>query len=62
MDHLLHDGRGVGGAEGAESDDLHVACLMGLLSFFASIPEVQRIGPLNVPQLSNAVAGAIVQR
>lgn len=61
MEHLLYGGRGAGGKEGEEADELQMACFMGLLSFFAATPEVQRIAPLHVPQLLNAVAGAIVQ-
>lgn len=61
MDHLLHLGRGAGGTRGEESDELHMACFMGLVSFFAIMPEVQRISPLHTSELKNAVAGAIVQ-
>lgn len=61
MDHLLHLGRGAGGKRGTESDELQMACLMGLVSFLAAAPEVQRISPLHASELKNAVAGAIVQ-
>lgn len=61
MDHLLHLGRGAGGTRGAESDELQMACLMGLVSYLATVPEVQRISPLHASELKNAVAGAIVQ-
>ena len=61
MDHLLHLGRGAGGTRGAESDELQVACLMGLVSFLAAVPEVQRVSPFHASELKNAVAGAIVQ-
>ena len=61
MDHLLHLGRGAGGNSGGESDELQVACLMGLVSYLAGIPEVQRVSPFHQARLLNAVAGAIVQ-
>lgn len=61
MDHLLHLGRGAGGKRGAESDELQMACLMGLVSFLASVPEVQRVSPFHASELKNAVAGAIIQ-
>lgn len=61
MDNLLHLGRGAGGTRGEESDELQVACLMGLVSFLAVVPEVQRISPLHASELKNAVAGAIIQ-
>eukprot|EP00903_Cladosiphon_okamuranus_P018381 g16907.t1 len=61
MDHLLHLGRGAGGKRGAESDELQMACLMGLVSLLAAVPEVQRISPLHASELKNAVAGAIIQ-
>lgn len=43
LDHLLHDGRGVGGASSEESAELHMACFMGLVSFLASTNEVLRV-------------------
>lgn len=61
VDHLLHLGRGAGGKRGAESDELQMACLMGLVSFLAMVPEVQRVSPFHASELKNAVAGAIVQ-
>lgn len=61
MDHLLHQGRGAGGNSGAESDELQMACLMGLVSYLAGLPEVQRISPFHESRLLNAVAGAIAQ-
>ena len=61
MDHLLHLGRGAGGSTGAESDELQMACLMGLVSYLAGLPEVQRVSPFHESRLMNAVAGAIVQ-
>lgn len=59
IDHLLAPGRGVGGSEGAESDELRVACFMGLVSFLASRPEVLRVAPLHRSKILNAVAKAI---
>lgn len=61
MDHLLHQGRGAGGSTGAESDELQMACFMGLVSYLAGLPEVQRVSPFHESRLLNAVAGAIVQ-
>lgn len=61
MDHRLHLGRRAGGKRGAESNELQVACLMGLVSFLAAVPEVQRISPLHALELKDAMAGAIVQ-
>ena len=61
MDHLLHQGRGAGGSTGAESDELQMACLMGLVSYLAGLPEVQRVSPFHEARIMNAVAGAIVQ-
>lgn len=61
MDHLLPLGRGAGGKNGPESDELQMACLMGLMSGLAAAPEVQRISPFHVAELKNAVAGAVVQ-
>lgn len=61
MEHLLYLGRGAGGIRGAESDELQMACLMGLVSHLAAVPEVQRISPLHASELKNAVAGSIVQ-
>lgn len=61
MNHILYLRRGAGGGGSAEFDELQVACLTELISFLASILEVQRIAPLHALQLSNAVAGAIVQ-
>lgn len=61
MDHLLPLGQGAGGKSGEESDELKMACLMGLVSVLAAVPEVQRISPLHASELKNAVAGAIVQ-
>lgn len=73
--HLL-PGRGPGGGGGAGggagqtmrgSDDdgngetEKTACLMGLVSFLASRPEVARVSALPRAELANAVAGAIVQ-
>ena len=61
MDHLLHLGKGAGGSTDAESDELQMAFLMGLLSYLAGLPEVQRISPFHESHILNAVAGAIVQ-
>ena len=61
MDHLLYRGKGAGGSTGAESDELQMACLMGLVSFLSGLPEVQRVSPFHETRIMNAVAGAIVQ-
>ena len=61
MDHLLHLGRGSGGSTGAESEELQMACLMGLVSYLSGLPEVQRVSPFHESRILNAVAGAIVQ-
>ena len=61
MDHLLYRGKGAGGSTGAESDELQMACFMGLVSFLSGLPEVQRVSPFHETRIMNAVAGAIVQ-
>lgn len=61
MDHLLPEGRGAGGNEGAEADELQVACFMALLSFLASRPEVLRVSPARAMKLLNAAAYHNVQ-
>lgn len=60
-------GRGAGGASGdgrttgIDGEREKTACLMGLVSFLASRPEVARVSALPRAELSNAVAGRIVQ-
>lgn len=61
LDHLLPNGRGAGGQDKDETDELQMACFMGLVSSFASTPEVLRVSPLHVPALHNAVAASIIQ-
>ncbi|CAM9659673.1 unnamed protein product, partial [Hapterophycus canaliculatus] len=56
INHLLPGGRGAGGNEGEEADELQVACFMGLLSFLASRPEVVRISAAREAKLLNAAA------
>lgn len=60
MDHLLYDGRGVGG-QGEEATELHMACFMGLVSFLAGRTEVLRIAPWHTKVLLNAAARANIQ-
>lgn len=38
-----------------------MACFMGLISFFASLPEVLRVAPMHKPRILNEVARAISQ-
>ena len=38
-----------------------MARLMGLVSYLAGLPEVQRVSPFHEARILNAVAGAIVQ-
>lgn len=61
IDHLLPNGRGAGGSRGEESDELHVACFMGLLSFLASQPEVMRVSAARKVRLLNAAAFPNIQ-
>ncbi|CAM9691381.1 unnamed protein product [Scytosiphon promiscuus] len=62
LDHLLYSGRGAGGSsEGGEAAELHVACFMGLVSFFAGRPEVLRIAARYRQGLLNASARANIQ-
>ncbi|CAM9519204.1 unnamed protein product, partial [Scytosiphon promiscuus] len=56
IDHLLPGGRGAGGNEGEEADELQVACFMGLLSFLAARPEVVRISAARQAKMLNAAA------
>ena len=60
LDHLLHNGRGVGGHDD-EAAELHVACFMGLVSFLASRQEVLRIDPKHPIHLLDAAVRAIIQ-
>lgn len=60
LDHLLYDGRGVGGQR-EEAEELHVACFMGLVSFLAGRLEVLRIAPWHTKVLQNAAARANIQ-
>lgn len=61
LDHLLPDGRGAGGREGEESEELKTACFMSLVSYLASMPEVLRVSPLHQSKILNAVASSVVQ-
>lgn len=61
LDHLLVGGRGAGGSAGAESEELHVACFMGLVSYLASRPQTLRVAPYYRTKLLNAVARSISQ-
>lgn len=61
LDHLLPNGRGAGGREGEEAEELKIACFMGLLSYLASVPEVLRISTFHTSKILNAVAKAISQ-
>lgn len=57
-------GAGAAGADATSEVDGErekTACLMGLISFLASRPEVARVSALPRAELSNAVAGRIVQ-
>lgn len=61
IDHLLPGGRGAGGSEGEEADELRVACFMGLLSYLASRPEVLRVSAAQKMKLLNAAAFPNIQ-
>lgn len=61
LDHLLPNGRGAGGREGEEAEELKATCFMGLLSYLASTPEVLRISSLHKSKFLNAIAKAISQ-
>lgn len=58
---MLPDGRGAGGREGEESEELRAACYMGLLSYLTFTPEVLRVSPLYQFKILNAVASSITQ-
>lgn len=60
LDHLLYNGRGVGG-QPEEAVELHVACFMGLVSFLAGRLEVLRVMPWHAQDLLNAAARANIQ-
>ncbi|CAN0460486.1 unnamed protein product, partial [Laminaria digitata] len=60
LDHLLHNGRGVGGQQ-EEGEELHVACFMGLVSFLAGRLQVLRVAPWKTTNLLNAAARANIQ-
>lgn len=60
VDHLLYNGRGVGGQR-EEAVELHVACFMGLISFLAGRLEVVRVAPWHTKALLNAAARANIQ-
>lgn len=49
------------GGHGEEATELHVACFMGLVSFFASRAEVLNVGARVQQRLLNAAARAIIQ-
>lgn len=57
----MPNGEWVGGTEGEESEELKIACFMGLISYLASTPEVLRVSPLHEPKIHNAVAASIIQ-
>ena len=66
VDHLLYSGRGAGGTrKGGEAAELHVACYMGLVSFFAGRLDVLRVaskhayGPLNAEARANVQSATI---
>ncbi|CAB1107200.1 unnamed protein product [Ectocarpus sp. CCAP 1310/34] len=61
LDHLLFSGRGAGGSHEEESTELHVACFMGLVSFFAGRPEVLRVSPRHTKRVLNEAARGIIQ-
>ncbi|CAN0390119.1 unnamed protein product, partial [Pylaiella littoralis] len=62
LDHLLYTGMGAGGkGHDGEAAELHVACFMGLVSFFASRVEVMRVAPRHKVGLTNAAARANIQ-
>ncbi|CBN77322.1 peptidase S8 and S53 [Ectocarpus siliculosus] len=61
LDHLLFSGRGAGGSDEEESTELHVACFMGLVSFFAGRPEVLRVSPRHTKRVLNGAARGIIQ-
>lgn len=61
LDHLLPDGRGAGGRNGAESEELKAACFMGIVSLLASTPQVLRVSPLHRSKIHNAVAASVIQ-
>lgn len=61
LDHLLFSGRGAGGSDEEESTELHVACFMGLVSFFAGRPEVLRLSPRHTKRVLNEAARGIIQ-
>lgn len=54
-------GRGVGGTEGEEADELQMACFMALLSYLAARPEVLHVAPERKFKTHNAAAIANVQ-
>ena len=60
LDHLLYGGRGAGGQR-EESDELHVACFMGLVSFLAGRNEVLRVSPWEKKFPLNSSARANIQ-
>lgn len=61
IDHLLFGGKGAGGQEGEESDELRIACLMSILSFLADRPEVLHVSPVYRMEMLNAAAFPNVQ-
>lgn len=68
LGHLLPRGHQQKPSDGTESsgedaltDGERTACLMGLVSFLASRPEVARVSALPRAQLHNAIASRIVQ-
>lgn len=47
--------------EHTESEELRLACFMGLVSVLASTPEVQRVSPFHVSGPLNAVGASVIQ-
>eukprot|EP00903_Cladosiphon_okamuranus_P006848 g6670.t1 len=62
LDHLLYTGRGAGGTSGeGEAAELHVACIMGFVSFLAGRLEVLRVASRHTHGPLNAAARANIQ-
>lgn len=61
LDHLLFSGRGAGGSTDEESNELHVACFMGLVSVLAGRLDVLRVSSRHSKRVLNEAARAIIQ-
>lgn len=48
-------------ASSAPSDELQVACLMGLVSALSATPEVLRVSPYHAPSVVNAVGASVTE-